>query len=111
MVSTTFNRETVLSVDLPEADGMEKSEQKKLVEVVIGADGNYAVNNKPLVDNKLETVLAAIKKTSEGDNTLPVVITADRNAPHHAVVTAMDAAGQLGFIHLSITTQKTASDS
>jgi biopolymer transport protein ExbD len=33
-----------------------------------------------------------------------MVITADAQTPHQAVVRAMDAAGQMGFIHLSITT-------
>jgi biopolymer transport protein ExbD len=32
------------------------------------------------------------------------MITADANTPHQAVVRAMDAAGQLGFVSLSITT-------
>jgi len=39
------------------------------------------------------------------DTMRPVVITADANTPHQAVVSAMDAAGRLGLVHLSITTQ------
>ncbi len=43
---------------------------------------------------------------SNGDNSMPLVITADAVTPHQAVVTAMDVAGQLGILHLSITTQE-----
>jgi len=38
------------------------------------------------------------------------VITADSAAQHQAVVTAMDAAGQLGFSKLRITTKNTSQD-
>ncbi len=49
--------------------------------------------------------MSAIEKVSAGDNEMPMIITADANTPHQAVVTAMDAAGQLGFVKLSITTK------
>ena len=35
---------------------------------------------------------------------LAMVITADAQTPHQSVVRAMDAAGQMGFVHLSVTT-------
>ena len=34
----------------------------------------------------------------------PRTISADAKTPHQAVITAMDAAGKLGFSHLRITT-------
>ena len=36
--------------------------------------------------------------------TINAVISADGKTPHQAVITAMDAAGKLGFAHLRITT-------
>ena len=56
----------------------------------------------------LRTLQAAIYKESAGDTTLPMIITADAQAAHQDVVRAMDAAGQMGFIHLSITTRQPA---
>jgi biopolymer transport protein ExbD len=38
---------------------------------------------------------------------MPLIITADAEATHQAVVIAMDAAGQLGFSKLNIATQQT----
>jgi biopolymer transport protein ExbD len=106
MVSTTFNRETQLSIDLPEAQGkaVEVAEQK--IEILIDESGGYRVNGQGLVDGRLRTLQAAIYKISAGDTTLPMIITADAQAAHEDVVRAMDAAGQMGFVHLSITTRQ-----
>lgn len=104
MVSTTFTKETHLSIDLPEADGEPALEAPEQVEVLVSEDGHYTVNANNLVDRELDTLKAAIHAISGGDTALPLVISADAQAPHQAVVRAMDAAGQLGFVHLSITT-------
>lgn len=106
MVSTTFTKETHLSVDLPEAVGEQSSELPKQIEILIGSDGSYSVNGLALVNNKVATLKSALEKTAEGDNQLPLVITADAKTPHQAVVQAMDVAGQLGFARLSITTRQ-----
>jgi biopolymer transport protein ExbD len=110
MVSTTFTKETHLSVDLPEAVGQPSIENPRQIEILIAAVGSYSVNGKALVNNKIETLKSAIDKMSEGDKKIPMVITADAKTPHHAVVEAMDAAGQLGFAHLSITTRQPESE-
>ena len=52
----------------------------------------------------LRLEMAALRKESAGDNSLPLIISADAQTPHQAVITAMDAAGKLGFAHLRITT-------
>ena len=107
MVSTTFTKETHLTVDLPEAEGAPLTDQpKRVIDILIAADGTYAVNDKPLINQQVGTLKAALSKESDGDSSTPLTITADASTPHSAVVTAMDAAGQLGFVHLSITTRK-----
>lgn len=104
MVSTTFTRETHLTVDLPEARGEANVELPDQIEILINESGSYTLNSKQLVDERLDTLKSAIRQASAGDTSLPMVITADAQTPHQAVVRAMDAAGQMGFIHLSITT-------
>jgi len=108
MVSTTFTRETQLSIDLPEASGSARETTNQQVEILVDEAGNYRVNGQGLVDNRMRTLQAAIYKISAGDTTLPMVITADADAAHQYVVRAMDAAGQMGFVHLSITTRQPA---
>ncbi len=107
MVSTTFTKETHLSIDLPEATGDPARIVEQQIEVSITRSGDYAINEVALIKSDLENLKIAIGKVSNGDNTIPMIITADARTPHQAVVTAMDAAGQLGFIHLSITTRNT----
>ncbi|NHN35933.1 biopolymer transporter ExbD [Pseudomaricurvus alcaniphilus] len=110
MVSTTFTRETHLSIDLPEASATAALESEQVLDILIAADGSYSLNGKSLINQKIETLKAALNKESEGNSKLPLTITADAKTPHQAVVTAMDAAGQLGFVHLSITTRKPGAD-
>lgn len=102
MVSTTFTRETQLSVDLPEATGLARDEVDQQVEILIDEAGDYRVNGRPLVDQRIRTLQAAIYEISNGDTTMPLVISADAQAAHQSVVRAMDAAGQMGFSRLSI---------
>lgn len=105
MVSTTFSKETQLSIDLPEAQGQARVEHQEEIEILIDEAGRFRVNGQGLVDNSMRTLQAAIYKLSSGDTTMPMIITADAQATHENVVRAMDAAGQMGFVHLSITTR------
>jgi len=106
VVTTTFTRETQLKVDLPEAASGTPPEQTELkqLEILIAADGSFSLNARALLKNDLDTLMAALQKESDGDNSLPLTISADAKTPHQAVITAMDAAGKLGFAHLRITT-------
>src|SRR5690606_6285282 len=96
---------THLSVDLPEAEGTVNVKNPEQGEILISADGNYSVNGQSLVNNKVITLRSALEKVSGGDYQRPLVITADAKSSHEMVVRAMDAAGQLGFVHLSISTR------
>ena len=108
MVSTTFTKETHLSIDLPEATGESSADMEDQVEILISEEGIYTINARQLVDRQIDTLKQAIRQVSGGDTSLPMVITADAQTPHESVVKAMDAAGQMGFIHLSITTRQPA---
>jgi len=105
MVSTTFIRQTELKVALPEAKAEPQQIDNEVVQVAISADGEYAVNGRLLADNQLSTLMRALSDAVAGDTRKRLVINADSDARHQAVVRAMDAAGQLGLIHLSITTR------
>jgi biopolymer transport protein ExbD len=105
MVSTTFTKETQISIDLPEASADPTRIAEKQIEISITSTGKFAINEVALLKSNLENLKSAIEKVSGGDNTIPMIITADASTPHQSVVTAMDAAGQLGFVKLSITTK------
>lgn len=112
MVSTTFTKETHLEIDLPQAEGesVVVAETEKTIEILIAKDGSYSVDGMNLVNTQASTLRAALKELSQNKMDRPLIITADSETPHQAVVTAMDVAGQLGFIKLSITTQEPLSE-
>ena len=110
VVTTTFTRETQLRVDLPEAVSGSPAEdqQVKHLDVAISAEGAFSVNDQVLPKNDLATLMDALQKESSGDTNLPLSISADGKTQHQSVITAMDAAGKLGFSHLRMTTVETA---
>ncbi len=104
MVSTTFTDKLELAVDLPKAEGQVQLQKTEAIEIIITQAGDYSVNGKKLLNNELSTLKNAFSQLAGGDSSRPMIITADENAAHKAVVRVMDAAGQLGFTNLSITT-------
>lgn len=105
MITTSFVRESELAIRLPEAasEAAPDAEQGNL-EITITARGTYLVNGRGLIDSRPETLRAAILKVREDVNAGRVTISADANASHQSVVTAMDVAGRLGFTEVSIAT-------
>ena len=106
MVTTTFTRETRMLISLPEAEAEAMANEQTTVELIISKDGSYAVNGQSLINRDNKTIMAALKDASAGDSDIPLVITADAQSTHQAVITAMDAAGRLGFETLNIATQQ-----
>tara|TARA_R110001583_G_scaffold15697_1_gene64455 strand:- start:8942 stop:9373 length:432 start_codon:yes stop_codon:yes gene_type:complete len=105
MVSTTFTKESRLNLELPSAQGDIAPQETKVLEVVIDAQGRYRLNEQALVDHTVQGLMAGMREIAGDDTELPVIITADAKSPHQSVITAMDAAGRLGFAKLSLTTQ------
>lgn len=109
VVTTTFTRETQLRVELPEAvSGASADDQTRQLDIAISADGVFSVNNHILPKSDLATLMEALQKESNGDTNLPLSISADGKSQHQSVITAMDAAGKLGFSHLRMTTIEAA---
>ncbi len=110
MVSTSFTRETQIELELPKASGEQLEIAPDAIEISIDIDGNFYVNKKPLINSQIATLRKAILKVSEGDTTLPMIISADAKAPYQSVVIAMDAAGQEGFSNLQMATRRPKDD-
>ncbi len=110
MLTTSFSRSSSLIINLPEASGETVTEGPLRIDVVVDQEGAFAVNGQRLVNNQVATLMQAITDLAEGDNTLPITITADAGTTHQAVVTAMDAVAQLGFTKLSIATRTPGSE-
>ena len=107
MVSTTFERQAILEVNLPEASAVEDlAEIPDSLELVIDANGQIYLNDQRLVDSEERTIRAAMEQAAGDNRDIPLILRADRLTPHHHVVTAMDVAAQVGFSNLSIATDR-----
>ena len=106
MVTTTFTPESLLQVQLPEADGQPVDETPEMIEVVVNADGTFGVNGQVLGGTDKQALRAAIVQAAQGSTDMPFVITADALSTHQAVVMVMDVANALKFDKLSITTRQ-----
>ena len=105
MVSTSFVKQSQIAINLPEADAAAIVEEvPDQIDIMITDTGTFLVNGRELINSRVETIRNAIQKVSGGNSNLPMTISADANARHQDVVTAMDVAGRLGFTRISIAT-------
>jgi len=105
MVSTSFVKQSQISISLPQADSAAIVEEvPDQIDIMITETGSFLVNGRELINSRVETIRNALQKVSGGNSNLPLTISADANAKHQDVVTAMDVAGRLGFTRISIAT-------
>jgi biopolymer transport protein ExbD len=104
MVTTTFEREAVLKIQLPQARG-QKQDPKRALEIVVDAEGRYYLNQHELADQRVETLKRALAKALEEGASPMVVIAADRKTPHQAVIRVLDAARQLHLHRVAFATR------
>jgi len=105
MVSTSFVKQSQITIRLPAADSEAVVEEvPNHLEIMITEQGTYVINGRELINSRPETIRNALQKLSGGNTRLPLTISADANARHQHVVTAMDVAGKLGFVKISIAT-------
>ena len=112
MVSTTFERESELGIELPEANATAEASHKAQLEVSIDRQGRYYVDGRPLINTQQATLLQAMRqRVKEIGADPPVLVTADGNASHQSVIAVMDAAQQLGLTRLRFPTQNVDTES
>lgn len=105
MVSTTFLREGNLELTLPEASPVPTEQQADTLELSVDAQGNYALNGQALANRQFQTIQRALEHAvAESGEAQQLVIRADAETPHQAVVTALDAAGHSGIKKIGIAT-------
>jgi biopolymer transport protein ExbD len=106
MVSTTFEHQSRIKIDLPEATAEETTQEPETLEIIIDAQGRYFINEQQVINTELKTLKTAIGKAVGDRESIPVTIRADANTPHQAVVRALDATSQLGLTRISLATSK-----
>ena len=102
MVSTTFDKESRIKVELPTAATQdEQVEEEKVLEITIDASGRFYVDELEVVNTEADTLKRAIEKAAGMRRDLPVIIKADARASFQSVFKVMDVTSQLGFVNMT----------
>jgi biopolymer transport protein ExbD len=112
MVSTTFNRETDLEIALPEA----RSEAaqplaRQVISLVINAQGQYQLHpiggdsDAPIRPRDADELAAALGRRPRSASNPTLVIRADAQTTHQAVILALDAARRAGLTRVTFAAQ------
>ena len=107
MVSTTFIRESEIELTLPEASADVREHRPETIDIAVDASGRVFIDGKALINTKLATISQALREIRSGKEEAPiVVINADAQASHQAVITVMDAARQAGLTKITFPTRQ-----
>ena len=106
MLTTTFDRNAKIKIDLPKTQSAVAVAEKNTMELMVDGKGSYYIDGREVLNNKPETLFQAMSQAldSRGGENPPLVISADANANYQAVITAMDIAGRLGLTNFSMAT-------
>ena len=108
MVTTTYQRVAELQITLPEADADAAKDRPKEINVGIDAQGRYVIDKNVFTFTNVGALGEMLRKAA-GDTKDPVVIiNADANATHQSVIHVMEAARQVGLVHITFATQTPA---
>ena len=128
MLTTTYTKFTEMQLRLPVADTDAQREYPKEIVVAIGPDGQYMVNKQVVSGNSVDVLAKALSQMStqmtgqisaqtsaeppsQGASLQEVVliINADANARHQAVIAVMESAKRAGISQITFATQPSGS--
>ena len=97
MLTTTYSKFAELQINLPTADAQKQQERSNEIVVAVTAQGQYQINRRALIFTSMAVLVEEMRRAGEGMKEPVVLINADNNATHQAVVRLMDAARQAGY--------------
>ena len=105
-VSTTYARFAELQIELPRADATQTQNRPNEIQIGITADGRVAVDRALTPFTDAAAFAEVLQRAAKGRNSPLLVINADAQAPHQAVINVMEAARRAGLPRISFATQR-----
>ncbi len=105
-VSTSYSRFTELQIDLPRADANKPQTRPNEIQIAVTADGRYAIDKQLVPFADPSAFAQQLGKAAQGRENPVVVINADAQAPHQAVIGVMEAARLAGLQRIAFAAQK-----
>lgn len=104
MLSTTFVKNADIEIELPRSGAPVTKQASQALVVTIDSHGRYYLGHQRLPGDSPGALKRALAAAADGHFKRPLTIRADARSSHQSVVTLMDVAGELGFVHLNIVT-------
>ncbi len=108
MLSTTYNKFTEMNLRLPTADAETPRDRPREILITIQSDGGYSLNRTALPGRSVQDLIAALRQTlgnAASSKDAVLIISADANARHQSVVSAMEAARYVGLSQITFAAQ------
>jgi biopolymer transport protein ExbD len=105
-VSTTYSRFAEIQIELPSAEAGAPPTRPAEIQVGVTAEGRYALDRKLLASTDPAAVAELLQRAAAGRDDAIVVINADAQAPHQAVIGVLEAARIAGLPRVTFATQQ-----
>lgn len=105
-ITTTYSRFSELKITLPSAEATQPQERPHELSVAITADGRYALDRKLLPSTDVKSLADTLRTAAGGREDAVILINADAQAPHQAVISVMEAARLAGLVRITFATQR-----
>ena len=105
MVSTTFKHESEINIVLPTASNESVEIKENIIDIGLDMDGKIYINGKVLKNSEFETIKKSLSIITANKKDLPIVISADANVKHQAVIHLLDVLRQLDLVKITFATQ------
>jgi biopolymer transport protein ExbD len=107
VVTTTYSKYAELQINLPTAEANRPMERPDQIDVAVTSQGQYVVQRTPVASGEPATLAVELKRAAHGNSDPMIIINADANATHQAVINVMEAARLAGYSRITFTTQQT----
>lgn len=106
VITTTFDSQTALQLNLPKASVDESVGSKKALVLAVDQTGSYFIDEHEVIGRDVESIEKALRQWMKGKDIAnkDVTLLADESAKHQQVVVALDALGRAGFKKIAIAT-------
>ena len=105
MVTTTYSRYSELKINLPTAEAQNSAERVDQIDIAVDARGAYSINKNVIGQANRDALVTELKRAATGMKDPVIVISADAEASHQAVVRVMEAAQASGYGKITFTIQ------
>ena len=105
MVSTTFIHKSQINLNLPQASEDIVEVEIEKVRVAVDRDGRYYINDRALVNTQMTTLKQGLSDATGTLHDPVIIVSADADATHQAVIQVLDAARQLDLVRITFVTE------